>query len=202
MNDAAKARVHAYLKRLPGGIDAYPDAQVKYSIVRAWLEGQDLEALAEILPAPVLPLVERGVPITRWVPEVHATTIYLSLRELFFSSDDAFVEDALDRNLQLLEKPMYRILMRVISRDRAAKGTALAFSQMHRGTEIDVESDGEGWLVVLRHPPYMIPELIGRCYATALRAALEVKGFRNVRAAPIRLEPELTRIRVRFDVIP
>lgn len=196
---SAIERVQAYLDKLPEGVHAYPDARVKFSIVRTWLEGHDPTELAGVVPESVHPLLESGVPITRWVPEVHATCIYLALRELYFRSDDAFVEDALERNLRLLQNPMYRILMRVISRDRAAKSTALAFSQMHRGTDIDVERDADAWLVTLRHPPHMIPELLGRCYATATRATLEVKGFTNVRAEPERLEPAVTTLRVRFD---
>ncbi len=199
MPSSTNPRVQAYLDALSGGVDAYSDSVVKYSVVDTWLEGHDRAALREALPPEVHPLLAAGVPVTRWVPEVHATCIYLGLRELFFPSDDTFVTDALHRNIRLLEKPMYRILLRVLTPARVAKGTALAFTQMHRGLELAVDPQREGWLVTLTHPPHLVPELLARCYATALRAALQVKGFEGVFSRPVSLEPEVSRYRVSFD---
>lgn len=124
---AVLPRVTAYLDRLPGGIDAFPEAEVKYSVVATWLEGHDAGVLVDGLPTAVHPLLQREFPVTRWISEVHATTIYLGLRERLFSSDDAFVADALRRNHTLLNKPMYRILMRLLSRSRVAKGASVAY---------------------------------------------------------------------------
>ena len=192
-------RVTAYLDQLPGRIDAFPEAEVKYSVVATWLEGQDAAALVDCLPTEVHPLLEREFPVTQWISEVHATTIYLGLRERFFTSDDAFVADALGRNRTLLNKPMYRILMRLLSRNRAAKGASVAYSQMHRGTELSVVSNDAHWEVSIVHPPHWGPPLLGRCYATALRAALEVKGYQDVYCKPVSFEPECTQLSVQFD---
>ncbi len=192
-------RVAAYLDRLPGGIVAFPEAEVKYSVVATWLEGQDSASLVDCLPGAVHPLLQRGFPVTRWISEVHATTIYLGLRERFFSSDDAFVADALQRNRALLDKPMYRILLRLLSRSRAAKGASVAYTQMHRGTELIVIAKDDYWEVTLEHPPHLVPPLLGRCYATAMRAALEVKAYQNVYCKPIAFDPERTLLQVRFE---
>lgn len=196
---AVLPRVTAYLDQLPGRIDAFPEAEVKYSVVATWLKGQDAAGLVDCLPTEVHPLLEREFPVTQWISEVHATTIYFGLRERFFSSDDAFVADALERNRTLLNKPMYRILMRLLSRSRAAKGASVAYSQMHRGTELSVVSNDGHWEVSIVHPPHLVPPLLGRCYATALRAALEVKGYQNVYCKPISFEPECTQLSVQFD---
>lgn len=195
---AVLPRVTTYLDQLPGRIDAFPDAEVKYSVVATWLEGQDAAALVDCLPTEVHALLEREFPVTQWISEVHATTIYLGLRERFFSSDDAFVADALERNRTLLNKPMYRILMRLLSRDRAAKGASLTYSQMHRGTALVVDSSDGQWEVNIEHPAHLVPPLLGRCYATAMRAALEAKGYENVYCKPILFEPERTQLHVRF----
>lgn len=192
-------RIENYLARLPGRIDSHPDAQVKYSIIETWVDGHDLARLVEAVPPPVRPMLEHGFPVTRWVPEVHATTVYLALRELFFPSDDAFVADAHERNVQLLSKPMYRILMRFIGPDRAAKGAALAFSQMHRGVNLDVDSVDGAWVVRIDHPPHLVPELLCRCYATAVRAVLELKGYAGVRSKLTELRPERTTILVEYQ---
>ena len=196
MASSATTRIEEYLAKLPGGVHAFPDTRVKYSVVGLWMDGHDREPLAEALPPEVRPLLEPGFPVSRWVTEVHATCIYLALRELFFPSDDAFVADALERNRALLQKPMYKVLLRLFSPERAAKGTAVAFSQMHRGVTLEVEALADAWIVRLRHPPNIVPELLGRCYATAVRGALEVKGYAGVTAEPIAFEEELTAIRV------
>ncbi len=196
---AILTRVTEYLDRLPGGIGAFPEAEVKYSVVATWLEGHDAAVLVDSLPSEVHPLLEREFPVSRWISEVHATTIYLGLRERFFESDDAFVADALERNRALLSKPMYRILMRLLSRSRAAKGASVTYSQMHRGTELIVTSGSDHWDVTLEHPPHLVPPLLGRCYATAMRAALEVKGYHDVYCKPVLFDPERTLIQVRFD---
>lgn len=196
---AVLPRVTAYLDQLPGRIDAFPDAEVKYSVVATWLEGHDAEALVDCLPVAVHPLLQREFPVTQWISEVHATTIYLGLRERFFSSDDAFVADALERNHALLSKPMYRILLRLLTRSRAAKGASVAYSQMHRGTELIVAAREDHWAVDIEHPPHLVPPILGRCYATAMRAALEVKGFHRVYCKPMAFEPERTHIQVRFE---
>ncbi|MCR9162433.1 MAG: hypothetical protein ACE37F_19650 [Nannocystaceae bacterium] len=199
MSSSVNARVQAYLDALPGGIAAYPEFVGKYSVVRAWLEGNDRAALRKVVPREVHPLLEDGVPITRWVSEVHATCIYLAIRELFFPSDDAFVDDAFLRNVRLLEKPMYKILMRVVNPSRAAKGTAAVFSQMHRGLELSVDPKPEAWIATLTHPPLLLPDLLARCYATALRAALEVKGYQDVTSRAVSTTPESTTFRVTFE---
>ncbi len=196
---AVLPRVTAYLDQLPGRVDAFPDAEVKYSVVATWLDGHDASELVDCLPIAVHPLLQREFPVTQWISEVHATTIYLGLRERFFSSDDAFVADALERNHALLNKPMYRILMRLLSRSRAAKGASLAYSQMHRGTELIVVAGDNHWEVNLEHPPHLVPPLLGRCYATAMRAALEVKGYHKVHCEPLAFEAERTLIHVRFE---
>ncbi|MGH1342406.1 MAG: hypothetical protein ACRBN8_12680 [Nannocystales bacterium] len=192
-------RVAAYLDQLPGGIDAFPEAEVKYSVVATWLEGHDATALVSSLPDAVHPLLQREFPVTRWVPEVHATMVYLGLRERFFESDDAFVADALERNRTLVNKPMYRILLGLLSKSRAVKGASVTYSQLHRGTELIVVGGDDHWEVYIVHPPHLVPPILGRCYATAMRAALEVKGYENVYCKPIAFEPERTHLQVRFE---
>ncbi len=184
------ARVQAYVDSIPDGLDSYSDAKVKYSVVDTWIEGHDRAAIQARVPDPILPLLEDGFPVSRWVPEVHATVVYLTLRELFFANDDAFVADALERNTALLRRPIYRVLMRLLSVTRAAQGPSIAYSQMHRGTDLIVKAEPHAWLVTLKHPPYLIPEVMARCYGTALRAAIQEKGGTDVRVQPESSSPE------------
>lgn len=197
--ESSIARIDDYLGKLPGGVHAYPTAQVKFSIIETWIDGHDVRKLATAVPEAVRGILTDNLPVTRWVSEVHATTIYLALRELFFRSDDAFVADALQRNARLLTRPMYRILLHMVSAERAAKGAAIAFSQMHRGISLEVDPKGDRWTVSLHHPAHLVPELLARCYATALRAALEVKGYDSVQSTLLTADPALTEFEVRLE---
>ncbi|MEM6294871.1 MAG: hypothetical protein AAGA54_26605 [Myxococcota bacterium] len=184
MGDSSIARVDEFLAALPHGIDSYPDVAVKYSVIDVWTEGHDLDRLRAALPNSLTGLAEAGNPVTRWVPEVHATVVYLTLRELFFDSDDAFVADALARNHQLYRSPLYKFLLRALTARRITKSAPVAYGHMHRGTSLEVETDELPWRWTLHYPPNLVPELLGRCYATAMQAAIELGGGKNVRVEP------------------
>jgi hypothetical protein len=179
-HDSLTERVQAYLDSIPGGLGGHPDAQVKASVLLAWVEQHDVTTLKERLPPPLHMYLDGGFPVSRWVPEVHAMTIYLTLREAFFISDGAFVEDAFERNRALFTRPMYRVLSRMLTAMRLAQGAALFYGQLHRGTTLDIQTGASTWLVSLRHPEFLIPELIGRCLGTAFRAALTLKGATGI----------------------
>ncbi len=199
MEDSPIACVQAYLDSIPGRLAGYPETLVKYSVLDTWLEGHDLTALALQMPGSLHYLFEPGFPVSKWVPEVHAMVTYLTQRELFFDSDDAFVADALERNIKLFRRPIYRVLVRLISMSLAAQGPARVYSQMHRGTELAVIAAPNAWTVKLTHPPHLIPALLARCYGTAMRAAILEKGGTNVEVVSLSTTPEQMVHEIRFD---
>ena len=175
------ASTEAYLRRLPEGLESYEGHLVKMSVVRAWVEGHSLAALREALPQPLVPgeLLER--PVTAWVPEVHATVVYLTMRDLFFDDDDAYVEAAYAKNSKLLRGPLYRVLTTLFSWQRISSLGGSVFARMHRGIESTAEVVGDrGLRWRLDYPEHLVPPLIGRCYVTALVAALEAGGLGTV----------------------
>ncbi len=168
MGDGSIARVNGFLAKLPDGLDSYPDVAVKYSVLGIWTEGHDLEQLRDALPGRVRDLSETGNPVTRWVPEAHATVVYLTLRELFFSSDDAFVHDARQRNTNLQCSPIYELLFRALATSRITRAAPAAYRQVHRGSTLEVSTEGRPWTWSLVLPPHLVPELLARCYATGV----------------------------------
>lgn len=196
---AFPARVVDYLARLPDGLDSYPAAQVKNSVVRAWIAEHDTKALAAAVPETVRPLCTGELMVTRWVPEVHATAVYLTLRELFFDSDAAFVLDAHARNRALLSGRLYRMLVRLLSVERIGKTTRLLYSQMHRGTDLSVDVTDFPWRCWLRYPHALVPELLGHCYATAIGAAVELSGMHRVEVETVSVSDTELRLAVSFD---
>lgn len=168
--------VETYLASVPGGLDAYPDHLVKASVVDAWIAGHDREHIAASLPAAVR---DRSLSrhVSEWIPEVHATAVYLAVRALFFPSDDAYVDAAYGKNRALFERPIYRAALRLLTRARIAKSVAALFGLWHRGLEASATDDEPGTIMVrLGYPENLVPKLIARCYVTAIQAALQRRG--------------------------
>ena len=172
--------VSQYLAELPTRLRSYPNCTVKMSVVRAFAEGHDVRALAAALPDELEPSYLFDLPVTSWIPEVHATVVYLTIRELFFESDDSFVAGAHAKNLDLLNSTFYRTVARLISPARLNSIGTRLFQSMHRGVQAEGGETDSGVWWDLRYPVNLVPVLVARCYATALAAALETGGARDV----------------------
>ncbi|MFK7990756.1 MAG: hypothetical protein AB8I08_32345 [Sandaracinaceae bacterium] len=177
MADRLPEELQAYIDRLPGGLDAYPDHRSKASVLRAFLDGHDMDALRAALPAELAALADPKTAVTTWLPEVHLNAVMLARRAVFFDSDEAFVEDAAKRNRQLIESPLYRMLIKFFSTERVGAMGRTVFHQMHDGIELEIHP-GTPMRWALRYPPHLMPELVARCYATAATVALELGGTR------------------------
>ncbi len=192
------ASVEAYLDRLPSGLDSHPGYQVKMGVVETWADGHDAAELKAALPDPPRTgLFHKRV--TGWVSEVHATVVYLTVRELFFDSDDAYVAAALEKNRSLLARPIYRAAGRLFTPQRLMKTGSMVFGLMHRGIEAGPTEDASGrlgWL--MKFPEHLVPELIARCYATALVAALGIGGARRPTARVVEFSPTQIHFAVDF----
>ena len=114
--------------------------------------------------------------MSAWVPEVHAMVIYLQVRDLFFDDDDAYVRDARERNRKLLAGPLYRMVLSLLSAERIYKTSRRVFNLMHRGTDLTVDVSHTPWVWKAEFPANLVPEIMGRCYATAAVASLELNG--------------------------
>lgn len=169
-------QVAAYAAALPQGLRSYPELAVKHSVVRAWFDGHDLDRLADALPRELDPAELLQRPVTAWTTEVHATAVYLAVRDVFFASDDAYVRAAHLKNVRLLASPLYRAFCRLFSEQRIQKTSAAVFRGLHRGLDLSAEPRGDTLCWTLGYPAHLVPELIARCYGTAIAAALELGG--------------------------
>ena len=128
-------------------------------------------------------------PVTAWVNEAEATAIYLTLRDVAFPDDDAYVQAAFEKNSRVLQHPLYRVLLRLMSAQRLQRTGAGIFARMHRGITSRAERRPSGDFWVIDYPPHLVPELIARCYATAVQAALELGGEKDVRVRVATFSP-------------
>jgi len=192
--------MEAYLAGLPGGLSSYPNHRQKATVFRAFIEGIDLTPYAAQLPTRLAVLIAKPPSPHSWLTEVEATAVYLALIDLVFQDEERFIAHAYERNRQLLDGPLYRILFRLAGKERLARGMASRWGTMHTGIAlIAMAIPGRSEATVrLEFPAGLIPPVIARCYVTALRAAFEVAGARDVVFELVEESPTLLELRGRW----
>ena len=191
--------VEDYLAAVPGGIDAYPECLHRGEPLAQWIEHSPTAGLPERLPAPAAALLRQGGRMANWVPEVHATVIYLALRELHFRDDAAFVEHARRCNRAVLETPANRVLLWAASPRAILRGTSLRWGSLHRGSTLEARTpDERSAEITLGFPPRLLPEIVLRGNGAGIGVALEGAGARDVEVDLHAVEPSRAVFRVRW----
>ena len=176
-----RSKVEEYLASIPGGIDGYPECKHKGEPLGVWLDGSPTDGLSKVIPPRIAELLRPRADLPVWVPEVHATVIYLAMREVHFASDEAFLEHAKRLNRGVLETPVNRVLFWVASPQSILRGGSVRWGSMHRGSTIEVRTRNEGSAeTTLSYPPYLLPRLIALGNGTGFKVAMENAGGKNV----------------------
>lgn len=171
----------AYLAGLPQGLESFPEVQQKGSIVQSFLEGVPIQKHLAALPQPVADLVRRPPLPSAWISEVKAFALFCACADVCFPSPEAYVEFAYRANKKIIEGPIYAMLFRVLGVKRIVKVVAGRWEQFHRGTSLTlVHFEGTEGRLRLDTPPNAVPLMVAQCHGTAVRAALEVVGAKNV----------------------
>ena len=180
--------VASYLERLPGGINAHPECQVKGSIVNDALWGTKF---AKELPLPpvVRSMVEHPPPASVWVPEVYLNVMMLAALDAHFGPDNvaAYLEWIYDRNRKLLSTMLYRALFFVLSPERLLSGVEKRWAFFRRGTTMAAQHCGPREVELhVTSPPYLHTNMTVHGISAALHAAIDCAG-----AVGARVEGEL-----------
>jgi hypothetical protein len=178
--------MNAYLDSLPRGLNSYPEYVMKAATYREFLaeipEGG--AAALRALPPTLLDLVERPLPVSTWLPEVHGNALSIAIGESFFASDDEFVARKLEANRRMLRGPLYRGLFFLLTPATMFKGFTARWEKFHKGIQLKALSVEKGNAKLrLESPHNLIPLLQARAYAAALQAALESAHAENVEVA-------------------
>lgn len=113
--DAARyPRAAAYYAQLPAGMDSFSDYLVRVDGRENLIK--DFGALAEdaTLPQPVRTYLSGGVR-EAWMPEVISVMTLALARDVMLPSDEALRTWAYDDAISVFKKPMYKMLMFVMS---------------------------------------------------------------------------------------
>ncbi len=194
------AQMDRYVAALPRGLASYPECQIKASVLRSFFERVELRPLVERLPDTLRDLVLSPPPPSMWLAEVHTTAIFMAAADTILPGDH-FVDHAYRTNYALLDSTMYRVLFRLVGARRVLTKATESWSQFHRGSSLTARSfDERGGAAALRinAPAHHIPALLAEGYATALRAATEIAGGKQVECAVSRYEPSCIDLDVRW----
>jgi hypothetical protein len=179
--------VTAYLSGLPHGIDSYPRAMVKGSVVRMTMGEWDFPSMLApgALPEPVETLVRHPPGVSSWVPEVHHAVVVSAVFDARFRDAGglgAFESWVRDGNRRLLRGPLYRVMFVVLSPSRVLSGAQQRWATFHRGSLLTVVKREERVVVArLTYPPHLFGDLSLRAFAGAFQAALESAGAKSPR---------------------
>jgi hypothetical protein len=172
--------VEDYLASIPGGIDGYPDCLHKGEPFAAWLDRSPTQRLRECIPVQAARWLAAD-KLPTWVPEVHATVTYLALREVYFTSDAAFLEHARICNEAVLDTPTNRVLFWAASPRAILRGSAHRWGTLHRGSSMSIRTpDDKSAELTLEFAPGLLPEIVLRGNAVGIALALERTGGRGV----------------------
>jgi hypothetical protein len=196
---APGGRLEAWLAGLQGGLDGYPSARAKGSLVRTVLAGQPRRALEERLPAPVRRLVAEPPVDSEWIPEAHLAAMIHAITDLRGWDEAEVVRWVVEGNRALFSSPAYRILMLVVSPSAMLKHAGMRWSNWHRGTTLEFlgfADDGAG--LALTFPAGLFDGLMLRYYAAAFSTALELARAAGSSVEVVEHRPGFARYRARW----
>jgi hypothetical protein len=168
-------RLERWVARLVGGLDAYPAAQAKGSLVRSALEGQPIAKLLLRLPRPLRALAAEPPVGSEWVPEAHFDGLLLAIADVRGMTDDELCAWVRARNRALFESPAYRILMGVMSPAALVRFAGGRWASWHRGTQLEIEGiEDDRVRATLTFPRGLFDALLLRVFGEAFVAALQL----------------------------
>ena len=173
--------LQSFLDALPAGLDSYPQAVAKASILRTFLAKTDAtKGWAGDLPAPLPALVEAPPPDSAWVLEAHCHGVYLAARDLLFPTDTSYIAHWRAVNESIVTGKLYRAIFALISPARVLTGTGSRWGRLHDGIELLVEAESNSAELIMKYPRGLVPELLAQSYTTAFDGVLRASGGRRV----------------------
>lgn len=170
--------LEAYIERLPQGLDSYPEALAKASLLRSVADFRPIpRQVREALPAALATLLEAPPPVTHWVSQVHTHSLLLVLRDSVCSDQEDFVRFCYLRQRELFQSAMYRVMFALATPGMLFGAIALRWGSLHRGTSLSIrERTDTTTHLQLDHAPHLWDPEVSLATAAGLRAVLDLSG--------------------------
>jgi hypothetical protein len=192
-------RLATYLRRLPRGVDSYPDVQMKLLPLKLALEQKPL-SLDPVLPPPILKLIEGPLLPSSWGSSVAAHGVLLAIADAYKMSDGQYVDWTYEGNRDLLDRPVYSVLLGLASPSLLLRGAAARWGTFHRGIEVVIDHAGDKEVrATFRYPSFVLDEVLARGLVQSVRAALERCRARDLVFHVDAITERSTRISARWS---
>lgn len=179
MNPGRYPRTAAYLRSLPQGLASYPECIVKGDVFSAARElvAEGLRGDAEDLPEPLRAYVQ-GHWREQWFSDVAGTCMNLLARDLVFPGDEQLLKFAYEASAKVFERPLYRVIMKVLSPTLVIVNAAKRWTTFRKGTTLTrniFERDAKTAraCLALTYPSGLYPKLMLLTFAESYRAAAD-----------------------------
>jgi len=187
-------RAAAYVRLLPHGLASHPDAQLNADVLAPVRErfGAELENVT--LPEAVRAALAAAGSAT-WVPDTAANALYLACFDLGFADDAEFASWGHEVTTKVLRRPLFRMLVAVLSPTLVAMGGSKRWGAFHRGSELlaapAVKVGNRIELhASLRFPRHLFPRAMIAFNAEAIRAAVDAAGAKDSKVTVVRFGEE------------
>ncbi len=183
--------LESYVASLPDGPRSFPRCRVKQDAFE--IIARETEAAA---PEAYRALVRDWLPhgaTGGWMPEVYANCLTLLFREKVHDSDESCLAAFRRNNQSLFEKPVYRVIMFVLSPTLAIMGAEKRWGTFRQGTALrakNLRKDGPDRRTAeihLDYPPGLHQGFHLKMIGTGLESAARAAGARDL---SMELQPE------------
>lgn len=189
MDASTYPRVSRYIKSLPRGLASHPECECKASVYREALAAVPKPIDARGLDPLIADYLVNPMPVSTWVPEVVNTAIFLTMADMYFPTDTAFLDWVGAFSEATFRAPMYRILMAVASPNTLAQGAQRRWRTFHTGTELESVVGPNGTETILRYPENTFDSLSLRATLRAIQSAYRASGARSSVVELVRFTP-------------
>jgi hypothetical protein len=187
-------RLTDYVRRLPRGLDSYPDVQIKVLPIRKGLTDKPLPPDPALPPA-ILRLLTMPLLPSSWASSAAAHGMLLAIADYHRMSDAEYVNWALLRNRLMLQEKIYHGLLALASPSLLLRGASSRWGTFHRGIELVVDhTDAFEASATLRFPSFLLNEVLARGLAAGIQAALEASRAKDLRFSVDAITDRTTRL--------
>lgn len=187
-------RLADYVRRLPRGLDSYPDVLIKVLPIRKGLSDKPLPPDPALPPA-ILRLLTMPLLPSSWASSAAVHGMLLAIADHHGMSDAQYVQWALVRNRSMLQEKIYHGLLALASPALLLRGASSRWGTFHRGIELVVEhTAAREASATLRFPSFLLNEVLARGLAAGIQAALEASRAKDLRFSVDAVTERSTRL--------
>ena len=183
INGGRYPRTAEYIRALPMGLDSFPSCTSRRDAVASVLV-----AFPQLLELDEIPLSLRTTlrDSSPTMPEVMAQSLLLLARDTVLKTDTSFEKYIYQSSAELFDRPMYRVLMKLVSPNLVMMGAGRRWNTWHLGTNLAARKTGNAGNRVqaeatLTYPEGLFGPLSLQLFGFSFRAALDASRGRGVR---------------------